>query len=81
MCETKAVVATISKFLLVAAIFCIYQTHTENKVEPHSKIKSQGPFKNEYKKYKKFCLNGGDCYYPVDEGIVVCNGTWFCGGK
>ena len=43
-----------------------------------SKIKSQGPCENEYRKY---CLNGGDCYYLVDEDIVGCNCTWLFGGK
>ena len=58
MCETKAVVVSISLNLLVAASFCIYQAQTENKMGQHSKIKSQGPCGNEYKKY---CLNGDDC--------------------
>ena len=78
MCETKAVVISISIFLLVAANFCIYQAHAENKVGHHSKFKSQGPCRNEYKKY---CLNGGDCYYLVEEDIVGCNCTWLFGGK
>ena len=78
MCETKAVVVSISLILLVAASFCIYQAHTENKLGHHSKIKSQGPCENEYKKY---CLNGGESYYLVDEHIVSCNITWFYGGK
>ena len=70
MCETKAVVVSISLILPVAASFCIYQTQTENKVGHHSKI--QGPCENEYKKY---CLNGGECYYLVDEDFVGCNCT------
>ena len=78
MCETKAVVITTSLILLVAASFCIYQAHTENKLEHHSKIKSQGPCENEYKKY---CFNGGDFYYLVDEDLVGCNCTWLCEGK
>ena len=48
------------------------------KVGYHSKIKRRGPCENEYKKY---CLNGGECYYLVDEEIVGCNCTWLCGGK
>ena len=32
MCETKAVVVSISFTLLVAASFCLYQPHTEHKV-------------------------------------------------
>ena len=78
MCETKAVVVSISIFLLVAASFSIYQAQAENKVGQHSKINSQGSCENEYKKY---CLNGGKSYYLVDEDIIVCNCTWLCGGK
>ena len=78
MCETKAVVVSISINLLVAASFCIYQAHTENKVEHQSKLKSPGPCENGYKKY---CLNGGDCSCLVDEIFVGCNCTWLNGGK
>ena len=78
MCEIKAVVVSISIILLVPASFCIYQAQTENNVGHHSKIKSQGPCENEY---KKFCSNGGECYYLVDEDIVGCNCTWLYGGK
>ena len=70
MCETKAIVVSKSKILLEAAFFCIYQARRENKVGHNSKIRSQGPCENEYKKY---CLNGGDCNYLVDEDIVDCN--------
>ena len=58
MCESKAVLVSTSVPLLVAASFYIYQAHTEIKVGHHSKIKSQGPCENEYKKY---CPNGGEC--------------------
>ena len=78
MCETKAVVISLSLILLVAASFCIYQAHTENKVGHHSKNKSQGPCENEYKKY---CLSGGACFYLVDEDIVGCHCRWLYGGK
>ena len=78
MCDTKAVVVSISLFLLVAESFCIYQAQTENKVGHHSKIKSQGPCENEYKKY---CLNGGECYYLIDEDIEECSYTWLYGRK
>ena len=78
MCETKAVIVSISNILLGAASFCIYQAHTENKMGHHSKIKNQGPYENEYKKNS---LNGGDCYYPVVEDIIGCNCTWLYGGK
>ena len=77
MCETKVVVVSISIILIVAASFCIYQAHTENKLGHQSKIKSQGPSKIQYKKY---CLNGGEFYYLVDEDIVGCNCTMFYGG-
>ena len=79
MCEAK-VVESISLILLVAASCCIYQGHTENKVGHHSKIKSQGPCENEYKKY---CLNGtrNECFYLVEKDIVGCNCTWLYGGK
>ena len=72
MCETKAFVVSISLFLLVAASFYIYQAQTENKVGHYSEIKSESPCKKEYKQY---CLNRGECYYPVDEDIVACNCT------
>ena len=78
MFETKAVVVSISLILLVAASFCICPAQTENKVGHHSKIKSQSLRENEHKKY---CLNGGKCYYLVDEDIVGCNCTWLYGGK
>ena len=78
MFETKAVVVSISIILLVAASFCIYQAQTENKVGHHSKIKSQGPCKNEYKRY---CLNGGKCYYLFGGDIVGCIFTWLYAGK
>ena len=78
MCETKAVVVSMSLISLVAASFCIYQAHTENEVGHHSKIRSQGPCENEYKKY---CLKGGECYFLNDEDIVGFNCTWLYGGK
>ena len=78
MCEIKAVVVSLSIILLVAATFCIYQSQTEYTLGHHSKIKNQGPCKNEYKKH---CLNGGECSYLVDEDIVGCNCTWLYGGK
>ena len=78
MCETKAVAVSILIILLVPAIFCIYVAHTENKVGHRSKIKNQGPCENQY---KKFCLNGGECHYLVDEDKVGCDCTWLYGGK
>ena len=73
MCETKAVVVSISIILLVAASFCIYQAPTKNKVGHRRKIKSRIPCENEYKKY---CLNDGKRCYLVDEEIVGCDCTW-----
>ena len=78
MCETKAVVVSISLILLVASSFCIYQPHTLNKVGQHREIKSEKPCEKEY---KKFCMNGGECYYLVDEDFVACIRTWLYGGK
>ena len=78
MCETKAVVVSLSIILLVAANFCIYQAHRENKKGHHSKIKSQGTCQNEYKNY---CFNGGECFHLVDEDIVGSNCTWLNGEK
>ena len=78
MCKTKIVAVSISVILLVAASFCIYQPHTENKVGHHSKIRSESPCEKEYKKY---CMNGGECYYLVEEDIVACNCTRSYGGK
>ena len=72
MFETKAVAVSISISLVVAASFGIYQAQTENKVGHHSKIKSESPCEKEYKKH---CLNGGECFYLVDEDIVGCNCT------
>ena len=43
-----------------------------------SEIKSESLCENEYKKY---CMNGGECYYLADEDIVGCNCTWLYGGK
>ena len=78
MCETKAVVVSISLILLVAASFFIYQAHTEKKVGQHREIKSESLCEKEYKMY---CMNGGEFYYLVDEDIVACNCTWLYGGK
>ena len=75
MCEIKTVLI-VAALLITVTGFCIYQTKTEKKVGHHSKIKSQGPCENEY---KKFCLNGDESYYLVD--IVGCNCTWLNEGK
>ena len=78
MCETKAVLVSLSLILPVAASFCIYEAHTEIKVGHPSKIECKGPCENEY---KVFCLNGGECYNLTDEGIVGCYCTWLYGGN
>ena len=77
MCETKAIVVSISLILLVASSFCIYQAHTENKVGQYRDINIENPCEKEYKKY---WMNEGECYYLVDEDFVACNCTWLYGG-
>ena len=69
MCEIKTVLI-VAALLLAATGFCIYQTNP--KVEKHREIKSESPCEKEYNKY---CLNGGECYYLVDEDIVACKCT------
>ena len=75
MCEVKTVII-VAALLLAATGFCIY--HGKRKVGHHSEIKSEGPCEKEYRKY---CMNGGECFYVVDEDIVACNCTWMYGGK
>ncbi len=41
MCETIPVLVSLSKILLLQAVFSIYQTHLEKNVGPHSENKSQ----------------------------------------
>ena len=77
MCETKTVLF-VAALLLAATELCIYQVKTEKKEGHYSEIKSEAPCENEYKKY---CMNGGECYYLADEDIVGCNCTWLYGGK
>ena len=60
MCEIKTVIL-VAALLLAATGFCIYQAISEKKVGQHSEIKSEGAWKKEYKKY---CLNGGECFLP-----------------
>ena len=78
MCEIKTVLVSICLILLVTASLCIYRAYPERKVGDNRKIEGQGPCENEY---KQFCLNEGECYYLIDEDIVVCNSTWLYGGK
>ena len=73
MSEIKTVLI-VAALLLAAAGFCIYQVNP--KVGHHSEIKSENPGEKEYKKY---CLNGGECFYLGDEDIVACNYTWLYG--
>ena len=75
MCEIKTVIFVAASLLAVTG-FCIYQV--KPKVGRHSEIKTEGPCEKEYNKY---CMNGGECFYLVDEDIVACNCTWMYGGK
>ena len=77
MCEIK-ILLIVAALLSVAMGFSIYQLKSEKKVGHHSEIKSESPCEKEYKKY---CLNGGECYYLDDEDIVGCNCTFLYGGK
>ena len=62
MCGTETIL--IAATLQIAAGFCVHQVNSEKKVGHHSEIKSESPCEKEYKKY---CLNGGECYYLVNE--------------
>ena len=75
MCEIKTVIV-VAVLLLAVTGFCTYQLNP--KVGHHSEIKSEGPCEKEYKEY---WMNGGECFYLVDEDIVACNCTWMYGGK
>ena len=77
MCEIKTVLI-VAASLLAATSFCIYQVNSGKKVGHHSKIEKESLCENEYKKY---CLNGGECFYQVDDDIVSCDFTWLCGGN
>ena len=77
MREIKTVLF-VAVLLLAVTCLCIYQTKSEKKVGHHSEIKSESPCEKEYKKY---CLNGGECYYLNYEDIASCNRTWLYGGK
>ena len=77
MCEIKTVII-LAVLLLAATGFCIYQVNSEKKVGHHSEIKTESPCG---KQHKKYCLNGGECYYLVGEDIVGCNCTWLYGGQ
>ena len=75
MCEIKTVLI-VAVSLLAAAGFDTYQANT--KVGQHREIKSESLYEKEYIKY---CMNGGECFYLVDEEIVACNCTWLYRGK
>ena len=75
MCEIKTVII-VAALLLAATRFCIYQV--KPKVGHLSEFKGEGPCEKEY---KTCCMNGGECFYLVDEVIVACNCTWMYGGK
>ena len=77
MCEVK-IVLIVAVLLLAVTSFSVYQVKSEKKVGHHSEIKTETPCEKEYKKY---CLNGGECFYLVDEDIVACNCTLLCGVK
>ena len=77
MCGIKTLL-TVAALHLAATGFCINQMNSEKKVGHHSEMKSENPCEKEYKKY---CLNGGECYYLVYQDIVDCNCEWLNGGK
>ena len=77
MCVIKTVLI-VAALLLAATGFGMNQAKSKKKVGQYSEIKSECPCGKDYKKY---CLNGGECYYLVDEDIVGCNSTWLYGGK
>ena len=72
MCEIKTVLA-VAALLIATTGFCRFQVISEAKVGHPSEFRSESPCEKEYKKY---CLNGGECHYLVDEDIVDCNCTW-----
>ena len=75
MCEMKFVLIVA---VLVLAAACFYTCQVKPKVEKHREIKKEAPCEKEYKKY---CMNGGECFHLVDEGFVACNCTWMYGGN
>ena len=75
MCEVETV-SIVAALLLAATDFCIYQVSSGKKVGHHSQIESESLCEKEYRRYY---LNGGECYYLVGEGIVTCNCTWLFG--
>ena len=78
MCEMKTVLVSVCLSVLVTAGFCMYWVHPEKIVGSYSEIKIQNHCENQYKKYY---LNGGECYFLIDEDFVGCNCTWLNGRK
>ena len=74
----KTVLVSVCLTFQVIASFCMYCFYPGKKVGQFSEIKIQNPCENEYKKY---CLNGGECYFLIDDDIVGCNCAGFYGGK
>ena len=72
MCELKTVLF-VAVLQLTAAGFYTYPVNSVTKVGQHREIKSESPCE---KQYEKYCMNGGECYYLVDEDFVACNSTW-----
>ena len=75
MCEIKTVLF-VAALILAATGFCIYRVSSGKKVGHNSETKSESLCE---KVHKKFCLNGGDCYYLVDEDVAACDCTWLYG--
>ena len=78
MCESKSVLVSVCLILLVTASFCKYWVYPQKKVRQYGGMKIQNLCENDY---KKCCLNGGECYYLIDEDILGCNCTRFYGRK
>ena len=78
MCGIKTVLVSVCLIVLVTATFCMYWVYPEKNVGQHRGIKVQNPCEIEYKKY---CFNGSECYYLIDEDIVGRNCTLFYGRK
>ena len=65
--KTKTVLILLSLILIITSSLCKNQAHAEKKLGHHSEIKGQSACRNEYKRY---CLNGGECYHLVEEELV-----------
>ena len=78
MREMKTILVSVCLIILVTASFCMYWVYPEQKIGQYSEIKIESPCENEYKRY---CLNGGECCYLIDEFTVGCDCTWLFGWK